>query len=60
VGGGGSNDYKGPQVVPTHPPGKGRLSVCQIFGSGECNMSGAKREVELGPTALVRNFELCC
>jgi hypothetical protein len=46
--------------VPVRPFGKGRLSVDTIFGRGEGKMeSGAKREIELGLTAFVHNFEFC-
>jgi hypothetical protein len=44
--------------VPTRPYGK--LSVDKTFGSGEGRMdSGARRKVELGFVAFLRNFEFC-
>jgi hypothetical protein len=46
--------------VPARPSGKGRFSVDNTFGSGECEMkSGARTQVELDLTAYVHNFEFC-
>jgi hypothetical protein len=47
--------------VPARPLGKGRLGKDKAFGSGEGRMkSGARRDVELGLTALVHNFGFYC
>jgi hypothetical protein len=43
--------------VPARPSGKGRFSEGKAFGSGKGRIeSGARREVERGLTAFVRNF----
>jgi hypothetical protein len=45
--------------VPARPSGKCRISAVETFGGGEGKIkSGARRDVELGLTASVRNFEL--
>jgi hypothetical protein len=51
--------YEGPQAMPARPSGEGRFSESKAFGSGEGKemKSGARREVEHGLTAFVRNFE---
>jgi hypothetical protein len=44
--------------VPARPFGEGRFSEGKAFGSGKGRMKiGARREVEQGLTAFVRNFE---
>jgi hypothetical protein len=46
--------------VPARPSGKCRFSEGKAFGSGKGRMrSGARREVEQGLTAFVRDFEFC-
>jgi hypothetical protein len=46
--------------VPVRPSGKGRFSEGKAFGSGKGKMEiGARREVEQGLTAFVRDFEFC-
>jgi hypothetical protein len=43
--------------VPARPSGTGKFSEGKAFGSGNARMrSGARREVERGLTAFVRNL----
>jgi hypothetical protein len=45
--------------VPTRPSGKVRITVVEIFGGGKSQMkNGARREVQPGRTAVLRNFDV--